>query len=162
MGIRYKKYLTKEVSTPSKPCFCTCTSQHVNMMLQDECWIFLTISTVSSDKTVLTTTLTNSTDMVTWFIVFTLSTAPFSAIQSKLSRWTLYEKRIHSLNYEWHKNQPIILNLYNLMGWIIKPFSNYIANSEVNLVYQSMFVYPGLHPLVQCPVCLLHGELSRQ
>lgn len=27
---------------------------------------------------------------------------------------------------------------------------------------QSALVYPGLHPLLQCPVCLLHGKSLKQ
>lgn len=63
-----------------------------NPKLQNN-WIFLTVSTMYSDVTVLASTLTNPTDMVTWFIVSTVSTTTFAASQSKLPVWTLYSKK---------------------------------------------------------------------
>lgn len=47
---------------------------------------FFTIVTPCSDKTVLTTTRTLACDMVTWFIVYTMTATMFSTVQSKLSR----------------------------------------------------------------------------
>lgn len=45
-----------------------------------------------SKKTVLTSSLTNSSYMVTWFIVYTLATKTFSVFHSKMLRWTLCMK----------------------------------------------------------------------
>lgn len=53
--------------------------------------------------------------------------------------------------------------------WIIKHQSKEIMFSKVYIrlsvhlpLLQKLSVYPGLHPLSQCPVRLLHGESSRQ
>lgn len=41
-------------------------------------------------------------------------------------------------------------------------FITYIHRSVVLPLLQSPLVYPGLHPLSHCPVCLLHEVLFRQ
>lgn len=68
------------------------TNKKKNPKLQNN-WICLTVFTMYSDVTVLASTLTNPTDMVTWFIVSTVSTTTFAASHSKLPVCALYSKK---------------------------------------------------------------------
>lgn len=56
----------------------------------------LTIVTRCSDETVLTAPWTSPTDMITFFIVYTVSATTFSAVHTIVTRWTHYKKSIRA------------------------------------------------------------------
>lgn len=43
-----------------------------------------------SNKTVMASTMTHSTDMMAWFFVYTVSATTFSAVHFKISWWALF------------------------------------------------------------------------
>lgn len=127
--------------------------------------MFLTIVTMCSDKTVLTTIGARSTDMITWFTVCTMTATTVSAVQSKMSRWTLYGKKdvlVTLRVVSSYTNISMLLKISQCV-WILKQKTIefiynkvYMHRSVVLPLLQSLLVYPGSQPPSQWPVCLLH------
>lgn len=80
------------------------------------------------------------------------------------------DKPSGKLSIENHLNHVCILNSFNEVFNImdIAPKLIKIVKKKIKkwfvklLLLQFLSIYPGLHPLSQFPVCLLHGELFRQ
>lgn len=73
--------------------------------MTNEYRLFLTSITVCSDKTVLTSFSTHSTDMVTRFFVFTVSATTFFAIKPKIPQCALYIQNKAIVSHKCYKNQ---------------------------------------------------------
>lgn len=85
----------------------------------------------------------------------TVFTAGITTIFS-VRAYTTYKDNIHwcfkNIEHQPAKFETLCSLVSTKLRYIIK---------KLNVLWlQKTFVYPGLHPLLQCPVCLLHGESS--